>query len=443
MKKLLLGDCKDKLKEIGENTVDAIVCDPPYELGFMGKKWDNTGIAYNVEMWKDCLRVLKPGGHLLAFSGTRTYHRMTCAIEDAGFEIRDMIEWVHAQGFPKSNNIGKALDKKKGNKREWIGESPFKASEEAEQRTQGKSQTGRTTHPDITKGSTAFEGYGTNVKPSHEPICLARKPITEKTIAENCEKWGTGGLNIDGCRIGIETEIHTNGKRTMYGGNSLYKSKTHITKTEIRNYGRFPANIITDGSDEVKECFPDTKTSGPHSGDGKKLDTQNMGWGFKRMTCNIPADEGNLSRCFKTIKYCPKSSKWERNISDIKNHHPTLKPILLMKYLCNLVKTPFGGTVLDPFMGSGTTGMAAILNGQGFIGIEKESDYMEIAKNRIEYAETHKEEIMERLDKIDKKTIKTIKKEKVVKVKETRKNKVLNEVKIVEDTLYDYIKKVD
>ena len=175
---LIQGDCLDKLKELADNSVDSIVTDPPYELGFMGKSWDSTGIANNSEMWAECLRVLKPGGYLLSFGGTRTYHRMACAIEDAGFEIKNMLEWIFASGFPKSQNIGKMYDKKMGNEREWISESPFKASEEAELATQGKSQTGRTTHPDITKGTSPYEGLGTSLKPAHEPIIWASKPLT-------------------------------------------------------------------------------------------------------------------------------------------------------------------------------------------------------------------------------------------------------------------------
>ena len=206
MNKIIQGDCLDKLKELEDNSIDSIVTDPPYELGFMGKSWDNTGIANNKDMWAECLRVLKPGGHLLAFSGTRTYHRMASAIEDAGFEVRDMIEWVYGSGFPKSLNIGKAVDKLQGNEREWVSKSPFQASEEAELRSAGKCQSGRTTHPDITKGTSEWEGWGTALKPAHEPICMARKPLSEKTVAENCLKWGTGGINIDESRVDYQSE---------------------------------------------------------------------------------------------------------------------------------------------------------------------------------------------------------------------------------------------
>ena len=201
---ILHGDCLEKLKELKENSVDSIVTDPPYELGFMGKSWDSTGIANNVEMWKECLRVLKPGGHLLAFSGTRTYHRMASAIEDAGFEVRDMIEWVYGSGFPKSLNIGKAVDKLQGNEREVIGKQTNIANK-------GNNNDGRYNWNtenqkridsiDITKGTSEWEGWGTALKPAHEPICMARKPLSEKSVAENCLKWGTGGINIDESRV--------------------------------------------------------------------------------------------------------------------------------------------------------------------------------------------------------------------------------------------------
>ncbi len=193
---ILFGDCKEKLKELDDDSIDAAVTDPPYELGFMGKKWDASGIAYNVELWKECLRVLKPGGHLLSFGGTRTYHRMAVAIEDAGFEIRDMLEWIYASGFPKSQNVGKAFDKKMGNERDKVGEDNNFGVSKAEQ---GKNAFGDYEGKwHITKGNSQWEGFGTALKPAHEPIVLARKPLSEKTIVENCIKHGAGALDIDG-----------------------------------------------------------------------------------------------------------------------------------------------------------------------------------------------------------------------------------------------------
>ena len=193
MVKLLLGDCLEKLKELEDNSIDAIVTDPPYELGFMGKKWDNTGIAYNVDMWKECLRVLKAGGHLVSFGGTRTYHRMAVAIEDAGFEIRDMIEWVYASGFPKSMNIGKMYEKKIKNKREIIGKGKPMSSLGVMHDDNWKSNN----EYNETKGTSPYEGLGTALKPAHEPIVLARKPLSEKTVVDNIIKWGTGGIEIE------------------------------------------------------------------------------------------------------------------------------------------------------------------------------------------------------------------------------------------------------
>ena len=251
MNKIIQGDCLDKLKELEDNSIDSIVTDPPYELGFMGKSWDNTGIANNKDMWAECLRVLKPGGHLLAFSGTRTYHRMASAIEDAGFEVRDMIEWVYGSGFPKSLNIGKAVDKLQGNEREVVGKSNRHNSYAQSDIINPQGNGGI---PDLTKGTSEWEGWGTALKPAHEPICMARKPLSEKTVAENCLKWGTGGINIDESRVGTEeiTSVGSLGKRKFQPGlgenNPVVVTGTHI--------GRFPANLIHDNSEEVRECFP-------------------------------------------------------------------------------------------------------------------------------------------------------------------------------------------
>ncbi|NCD07300.1 MAG: site-specific DNA-methyltransferase, partial [Spirochaetia bacterium] len=262
--KIILGNCLDKLKELKDNSVDSIVTDPPYELGFMGKKWDNTGIAYNVDMWKECLRVLKPGGYLLSFGGTRTYHRMAVAIEDAGFEVRDMIEWVYGSGFPKSLNIGKAVDKLQGNVREVVGvRTDGVGSDSGSGRynlNNGKSE--MKTIYDETKGNSPYEGWGTALKPAHEPICMARKPLLEKTVAENVLKYGTGGINIDESRIPTsETLQPSTSTKMKFGGNSMLESSTMNDPNLKQNtQGRFPANLIHDNSEEVRECFPETKT---------------------------------------------------------------------------------------------------------------------------------------------------------------------------------------
>lgn len=252
MNKILQGDCLKVLPTLPDNSVDSIVTDPPYELGFMGKSWDNTGIANNPKMWAECLRVLKPGGHLLSFSGTRTYHRMACAIEDAGFEVRDMIEYCYGSGFPKSLNIGKAVDKLQGNEREKIGRNPN--SRENCDKSNTLYESGTVGKTDIlTKGTSAFEGWGTALKPSHEPICMARKPLAEPTVAENCLKWGTGGINIDESRVEITDkenyDFNNNGLSRMKRpeGDKLgqFDGGWKIDKTERKTpTGRFPANLI-------------------------------------------------------------------------------------------------------------------------------------------------------------------------------------------------------
>lgn len=405
MENLICGDCLEVLKTLPDNSIDAVVTDPPYGLSFMGKKWD-----YDVpsqEIWEECLRVLKPGGYLLSFAGTRTQHRMAVRIEDAGFEIRDMIAWIYGSGFPKSLNIGKAVDKIQGNAREWISENPNKASEEAEIASAGKSQSGRTTHSDITKGNSEWEGWGTALKPALEPITVARKPI-EGNVAQNCLKWGVGGINIDGCRVG--TEAHTvHGKEP--GNFQPGSGETHRDYHEV--LGRFPANLIHDGSDEVVGLFPQT-------GGGHWSYKQKKGEGVLQLGLNDLEDKGSDNNKGSAARffYCAKASKSERNRGcedmedkapayeshranyatthgietpfagtgrsgkDFKNNHPTVKPIALMEYLVKLVSKE-GHTVLDPFMGSGSTGIACKKLDREFIGIEKEPDYIEIAKRRI------------------------------------------------------------
>lgn len=317
MSSILTGDCVEVMAAMAPNSVDAVVCDPPYELGFMGKSWDGTGVAYQVATWRAAYRVLKPGGHLLAFGGSRTYHRMACAVEDAGFEIRDQIMWLYGSGFPKSHNL---------------------------------------------KGE--HEGWGTALKPAHEPIVVARKPLIG-TVAANVLKHGTGALNVDGCRVGQrERERHVDEKRvSSFGGDAQdYKNpNTYPKATSPLPAGRWPANVILD-----EEA-------------GAMLDEQ----------------EGHgASRFF----YCPKASRKEREAGvgalrdsgrsgQRHNNHPTVKPVALMRYLIRLV-TPPGGTVLDPFLGSGTTLMAAALEGVDAIGIEREAEYVEIAKARVAWAES-------------------------------------------------------
>ena len=415
---LLNGDCIEEMQKLIDDgkQVDSVVTDPPYHLtsiverfgkegsapaqegtdgafaraskGFMGKEWDGGDIAFRKETWELALKLLKPGGHLLAFSASRNYHRMAVAIEDAGFEIRDQIMWIYGSGFPKSLNIGKGIDKKQGNEREVVGE--VRAGKNALGQDSGWNKHNNRTEIEVTKGNSEYEGWGTALKPAHEPIVMARKSI-EGTIVDNVLKHGTGGINIDGCRI--ETEENLNGGAYAKNGNrrslvsdtrsgaseGMFQSKKTVGEDFVQPTGRFPANVMHDGSEEVLSGFPETSKS--TGGGGTKTISKNKGvftggWGDKEYDKTIGfGDEGSAARFF----YCPKVSKSERGED---NTHPTVKPQELMKYLCRLV-TPKNGTVLDPFMGSGSTGMAAKDEGFEFIGIEREKEYFEIAEKRI------------------------------------------------------------
>lgn len=516
---LIQGDCLEELKKLDDNSIDAVITDPPYGLSFMGKKWD-----YDVpsqEIWEECLRVLKPGGYLLSFAGTRTQHRMAVRIEDAGFEIRDMIAWVYGSGFPKSLNIGKAVDKINGeigrlikfvewyrttgmkqketneiigksdvgshylrldqpaiptrelwNKLrphikieipQWVDELVERIEKEREivglqqNAMSGWNMDGTTQFKNraITKGNSEWEGWGTALKPALEPITLARKPI-EGTVAENCLKWGTGGIQIDECRIGTEERKNAQKDFTAIHGNQYSNGAYQPTTGSVTVSGRFPANLIHDGSDEVVELFPNTKSgikNGKHDGFGRNGIYGRAGavetytWGdsgsaarfFKEVPpdkksmwfnhreadgTGVPQgptylDKGSAARFF----YCAKSSKSERNmgceeleekrggsmeanttdtmqlggaslkgepkeIQKTKNNHPTVKPIALMQYLIKLVSRE-GSTVLDPFMGSGTTGIACKKLNREFIGIEKDPEYFKIAQARIKSVPTN------------------------------------------------------
>lgn len=322
-----------------DNSVDSIVTDPPYELGFMGKSWDNSGIAYNVELWSQAFRVLKPGGHLLAFGGSRTYHRLASAVEDAGFEIRDQIMWIYGTGFPKSMDVAKAMDKSAGVQGEKVGERTFGKTSTGQGSGWNENAVAATGKQDVfapaSEESKKWKGWGTALKPAHEPIVLARKPVIG-TVANNVLTYGTGALNIDGSRVEIGT-----------GETKTYADRTKLTVTTV-DQGRWPANVIHDGSEEVLEYF------------------------------------GEPQRFF----YCAKASKSERNagLEGLPNFHPTVKPIALMRYLIKLV-TPPNGTVLDPFLGSGTTAMAATLEGFKWIGCEITKDYWPIIEARVAWAE--------------------------------------------------------
>ncbi|QNQ43031.1 DNA-methyltransferase [Brucella intermedia] len=401
---LYQADCRDVLRSLADNSIDSIVTDPPYALvsivkrfgkpgsapakgneayqrasaGFMGKSWDTGEVAFSEEFWRECLRVLKPGGHIVAFSGTRTYHRMAVAIEDAGFEIRDQLGWLYGSGFPKSHNQHD----------EW-------------------------------------EGWGTALKPAWEPIALARKPL-DGTVAANLAKWGVGALNIDGCRVKTDDKLgggntsasvdrsgkHDGWKRPWMEDTAAVRAAAERSAASVarsEELGRWPANIVHDGSDEVIAAFPNTKSGKPS---GLKAGNNNNIYG--QFAGGVPVtgfgDEGSAARFF----YCAKASRKDRDkgleqfddeIVDVharhhsrrmqavkrsdgappalgKNTHPTVKPTDLMRWLCRLI-TPPGGVILDPFMGSGSTGKAALLEGFRFIGVEREDEYMPIAQARI------------------------------------------------------------
>ena len=404
------GDCLQVLKELDDCSVDSIVTDPPYGLSFMGKGWDYD--VPTVDIWRECVRVLKPGGHLLAFAGTRTQHRMAVNIEDAGFEIRDMIAWVYGSGFPKSLDVSKAIDKRGGQSVAWFGPwfrkwreqngitqkqvsalfpsktggltgcvanwelgfnlptpeqfnlirdtfgLPFESVEAAEREVVGqKAWTNSAAHflpgedhtervkLDITAPATEaaqqWDGWGTALKPALEPITVARKPF-KGTVANNVLEHGTGAINIDGCRVATDEST-----QRPCGPNSDHAQQFKGTKGGMRGQpagtGRWPANLIHEGSDEVVELL------------------------------------GDAARFF----YCAKANKKDREEG---NSHPTVKPTDLMAYLCKLV-TPPGGVVLDPFMGSGSTGKAAVREGFSFIGIEREVEYFQIAEKRVQVVE--------------------------------------------------------
>lgn len=382
---LITGNCLDNLKELEDNSVDSIVTDPPYGINFMGKKWDYD--VPSVEIWKECLRVLKPGGHLLAFAGTRTQHRMAVNIEDAGFEIRDIIAWVYAVGMPKSHDVSKAIDKSLGAEREVVGKAAGMAKQNPKWNgtENGRSENYYKPEYEVTAPTTEeakqWQGWGTALKPSFEPVSMARKPLIG-TVAHNVLEYGTGGINIDGCRISTD---ELKGK-TYNNQNTGWKQSSPPSIIKGNEIGRWPANFTHDGSEEVLELFPQTGISRGgnstqiNSGSGK----YNWNVGDRKATPNgiDPGygDSGSAARFF----YSSKASKTDKNegLSETVNDHPTVKPTELMRYLCRLV-TPPGGTVLDPFMGSGSTGKAALLENFNFIGMEMDENYVKIAEERL------------------------------------------------------------
>jgi site-specific DNA-methyltransferase (adenine-specific) len=363
-----LGSNLDVLPTLPDNSVDSIVTDPPYELGFMGKSWDNSGIAYSVELWTECMRVLKPGGHLLAFGGSRTWHRLAVAIEDAGFEMRDSIAWLYGSGFPKSHNISIGIDKAAG-----AMQHRGVRFENSGLRRQGDdvpNPTGAPAHEPVTPEALKWQGWGTALKPAFEPIVVARKPLIG-TVAANVLEWGTGGLNIDASRIGTE-QVTIN---TFDNGAKPFGGAVGEPFTGRHSVGRWPANIILD----------------PYT--AELLDEQQDASRFFYIAKTNKRDRNEGLEELEEVRHSDRQSDDKvggdnprnRTNQAKQNFHPTVKPTALMEYLIKLV-TPEGGIVLDPFTGSGSTGKAAQLNGFNFIGIELTEEYLPIIEGRLKWA---------------------------------------------------------
>ena len=385
---LHVGDCLDVLRSYPDNSIDSCVTDPPYGLSFMGKKWDYD--VPSADIWREVFRVLKPGGYLLAFAGTRTQHRMAVNIEDAGFEIRDMIAWMYGQGFPKSHNVALGIDKMFGH-----GERGHRIAVANRCHPDGTVEPNGENIPAYEgkcEQSKPWVGWGNNLKPAMEPITVARKPL-EGTIAANVLEHGTGAINIDGCRIDYQSDADKasatpQGACTAKSGALAGKTQHEGDRTEFdrpEQKGRFPANVIMD---EEAGKILDEQSGVSTSAGGRTANiskTSKIYGGGKGLGQDIDAeavkgdpgfgDTGGASRFF----YCPKTNKKDRGEG---NNHPTVKPTDLMRYLCRLV-TPPEGIVLDPFMGSGSTGKAALLEGFAFIGIDREQQYVDIARGRI------------------------------------------------------------
>jgi site-specific DNA-methyltransferase (adenine-specific) len=390
------GDCRAVMASLGAARVDAIVTDPPYELGFMGKRWDASGIAYDAEVWQNAYRALKPGGHLLAFGGTRTWHRLAVAIEDAGFEVRDSIAWLYGSGFPKSLDVSKAIDKAAGVERDRV---PYPGGIAPGSNNYGGSQSvihNGTKQDDnaATPAAQQWQGWGTALKPAFEPIVVARKPLNG-TVAENVLRWGTGALNIDGSRIAGEadrpTGLKSNGARSQKvseGWDRPWKQDERADRIvgdgeRTTSLGRWPANVILDESQAAEL----DRQSGIIKGQiGMKQTSKNLTFGVghereKQTFDHGVTDSGGASRFF----YVPKANKRERP-REGDTAHPTVKPLALMRYLVKLV-TPPGGTVLEPFAGSGTTAEACVLEGFRCIAIEMTDDYLPLIIQRLERVE--------------------------------------------------------
>lgn len=421
------GNCAEIIHTLADGSMDSCVTDPPYALvsivkrsskaahaddtktsdrtrrgadgyarlakGFMGKAWDNGDVAFEVSFWAEVLRVLKPGAHLIAFGGTRTYHRLACAIEDAGFEIRDQIGWLYGSGFPKSHDVSKGIDKAAGATREVIaeGEPVKRMIPGADQNKQGwEKNNGREFVPTVTKAATPeaqqWEGWGTALKPAWEPIVLARKPLIG-TVAENVLAHGTGALNIEASRIEFtgdadKASAKPGGKTTAASGNLAGKAQGGAERAEfeaVQGKGRWPANVIHDGSDEVRDAFPsESSVTGRRSDASRNAEVAGTTWLTNNHKSTEHLDSGSPARFF----YSAKADAGDR----LESKHPTVKPVDLMVYLVRMI-TPPGGTVLDPFAGSGTTGMACMREGFKAVLIEREAEYVADIRRRLAHVQ--------------------------------------------------------
>lgn len=382
------GDCLEVMRGLPDASIDAVVTDPPYGLSFMGKRWDYDVPA--VDVWRECLRVLKPGGHLIAFGGSRTYHRLAVNVEDAGFEIRDQVMWVYGSGFPKSLDVSKAIDREAGAEREVVG----RIRRDAGSKSAHQFESSRELEFDITSPTTdaakQWDGWGTALKPAHEPAVLARKPFPG-TVAQNVQAHGTGAVNVGACRVAVSSNDENkrdNPSVDMQAwknqGPSTGFGYTQSQRKPTLQNGRWPSNLIHDGSPEVVALFPVTGAASTRPPTGRD-DRGVPGFTMRRADTEQRGHDdngGTAARFFYTAKASPS----ERGPG---NNHPTVKPIALMRYLCRLV-TPPGGVVLDPFAGSGTTGIAARLEGFRAVLCEREADYLPIITARLgcEYIET-------------------------------------------------------
>ncbi len=379
-------DCLKVLDRMPPNTIDCVITDPPYEMNFMGKGWDNAGVSFDKTTWQKCLKVLKPGGYLLAFGGSRTYHRITCAIEDAGFEIRDTIMWLYGSGFPKSLNIGKALDRKNGvDNIQHKGKWNFEHGDMQEFWKRKKEYKKEDEKPLETAVAKQWQGWGTALKPSFEPIIVARKPF-KGSLVDNVIEYGVGGLNIDECKIAFTGDMW---KMQKSGKSSrAYQSEETTTAGGLctaNALGRFPANTILDNGEgeEWRRYFYCAKASKKDRDEGlEELEEKKTG------ELQGGRKEGSAGSIMLNENGTTRVNPYAGTGAPKKNSHPTVKPTALMQYLIRLV-APKGATILDPFMGSGSTGKAVMYEnkerntGYKFIGIEKEAEYCKIAEARI------------------------------------------------------------